>query len=668
MEPLPVKHLRSNTLMYGAGALFVIAAMSQARLQIVERDQTMERAKKTNHLSLSRKDYARRGTILAADGKPLAEDADAYELSLQYNKVPETDAFYMALSQASGIPASEFAQLNNGKIAIWPEPISAEQKQAIEKVKTEWRADGVSLRRVERRQYPLGEQAATPVGVYRDGSILGMERYFNADLKGQDGMTVGMVDRTGAFLPMRMQASDKVNGRTILTTLDSDLQMAAATAVREAVDKNKATNGVALVMNPKTGDVLAMASWPTFDPNRTINSAGATIGRTQVNPNGQLQFEPGSTFKILTIAKALDLGVVTPTDTFHCSGQMEVGSKLIHCDNHHGNRAHGTITPELAIAKSCNLAAATWALRIGREDMIKYIEDLGLLTKTNVGIPGEVTGRFRKDEYAKRLQLATVGFGQSITTTPISLISAFCTIANDGVRMKPRMIQKIGDKMVPVQQLGRLLKPETCHTVMGFMESVIETDAGTGKGLRIKGYRLGGKTGTAQKVNHKETGYVSNFVGFIPAEQPKAVILVMVNNPTNGEYYGAAVAGPVFVKVAHAVIDRLHIPKDAPMVAQQIRPEPQPIVEAPKAQASRQLPAKSSMDADERVAAKSEPARKSPTLKAEGGHGGSHAAILSSLFPLRGGPVFDRTERGHELAPRSHIPGSEPVLEVRTGE
>ena len=436
MEQRPVKHLRANSLMYGAGVLFVAAAMSQARLQIVDRDQTMERAKRTNHLSLTRKDYARRGTILAADGKPLAEDADAYELSLQYNKVPETDAFYMALSQASGIPASEFAQLNNGKVAIWPQAISAEQKQAIEKVKTEWRADGVSLRRVERRQYPLGEDAATPVGVYREGSVLGMERFFNSDLKGQDGLTVGMVDRSGAFLPMRMQTSEKANGRTILTTIDSDLQMAAANAVRDAVDKNKATNGVALVMNPKTGDVLAMASWPTFDPNRTINSAGATIGRTQINPNGQLQFEPGSTFKILTIAKALDMGVVSPTETFHCAGEMEVGSKLIHCDSHHGNRAHGTITPELAIAKSCNLAAANWALKIGRDDMIKYIEDLGLLKKTNVGIPGEVTGRFRKDEYAKRLQLATVGFGQSITTTPISLISAFCTIANNGVRCR----------------------------------------------------------------------------------------------------------------------------------------------------------------------------------------------------------------------------------------
>ena len=617
MEQRPVKHLRANSLMYGAGVLFVAAAMSQARLQIVDRDQTMERAKRTNHLSLTRKDYARRGTILAADGKPLAEDADAYELSLQYNKVPETDAFYMALSQASGIPASEFAQLNNGKVAIWPQAISAEQKQAIEKVKTEWRADGVSLRRVERRQYPLGEDAATPVGVYREGSVLGMERFFNSDLKGQDGMTVGMVDRSGAFLPMRMQTSEKANGRTILTTIDSDLQMAAANAVRDAVDK---------------------------------------------------QFEPGSTFKILTIAKALDMGVVSPTETFHCAGEMEVGSKLIHCDSHHGNRAHGTITPELAIAKSCNLAAANWALKIGRDDMIKYIEDLGLLKKTNVGIPGEVTGRFRKDEYAKRLQLATVGFGQSITTTPISLISAFCTIANNGVRMQPRMVQKVGDRMIPTKELGHLLKPETCRTVMGFMESVIETDAGTGKALRIKGYRLGGKTGTAQKVNHKETGYVSNFVGFVPADQPKAVILVMVNNPTAGEYYGASVAGPVFVKVAHAVIDRLHIAKDAPSVAQQMVPAPQVRVAAKGENPTFQSRVESAVAAA-RPAVDSTPVRSARQSIAPmaTGTGGTHAAIIANLFPPSKLPSHSG-RRGTETVPPLHRRTPKPVLEVHVDE
>jgi len=194
--------------------------------------------------------------------------------------------------------------------------------------------------------------------------------------------------------------------------------------------------------------------------------------------------------------------------------------------------------------------------------MIKYIEDLGLLEKTNVGVQGEITGLFRRNEYAKTLQLAHVGFGQSITATPLALASAFCMIGNGGVRIQPTLIRKIGDQVMPIGEGKRILKEETAEEVTKCMEAVIESDIGTGKSLRISGYTMGGKTGTAEKVGAKIKGYVSNFIGFVPAEKPKAVILVMVNNPHVG-HFGSDVAGPAFHDIAKSAIRRLGIPPDA---------------------------------------------------------------------------------------------------------
>lgn len=573
--------------MYGSGGLFLVATLSQARVQIFERQETLDHAKKMAHYQLDRRDFARRGSILTSDGKALAQDEEGYQLTVQYTKlirdpdtgavigqksvVPRTEAFYMALGQASGIPASEIAQLSTQPSASWPQPMSAEQRAAIDQVRTAWRADGVSVRRIDRREYPLGESAAPLVGlcqIQRDANenvvadySIGLERRFSSYLAGRDGETIGLIDRGGAFLPMDVQvAHPKVDGETILTTIDSDLQVSAADAVESAVVQNKADSGVAIVMNPETGDVMAMASYPSFDPNRQTNQAAAPGVQSHVNVAGMTRLEPGSMFKILTLAKALDTGVVKPGETFDCEGAMRVGDRIIHCDEH---RAHGVITPDEAIAESCNLDAATWALRIGYNPMSQFINQLGLLKRTDVGVPGEVHGLFAKQAPGWKIQLATVGFGQSIMATPIELISAFSAIADDGIKMKPRLVERHGDEAVPVQSTGRVLSAQSCQTVRRYMEDVIQSDIGTGKGLRIPGYTLAGKTGTAQKVGKNETGYVSNFVGFVPADHPKAVILVMIDNPKAGQYHGAAVAGPVFRQIALSVISRLAIPKTA---------------------------------------------------------------------------------------------------------
>ncbi len=568
------KRDRVRLLSNGVLALFILAAFSQAKVQVIDRGHTLARARQTQRFEMSRVEYARRGAILSADGKALAQDQDAYELGINFGKVPQSDAFFMDLSAASGIPAPEFSELaaSGVKSRIWKQEMSPEQAKVIAQVKNDWRADGVSLSRTAKRSYELGSSAAVVVGAIREGSpVFGLEAAENKVLSGSDGKTVGLLDRTGAFLPMRVEAGSiaKQDGLPILTTIDSGLQELSAEVVKDAVTKNKADSGVAILMDPKSGDILSMASYPTFDPAVETNVASAEQRTTDINATIQERFEPGSMFKILTLAKAIDNGVTTPNDAIYCGGQMSVGgSKPFHCDKH---ESHGRVTPALAISKSCNIAAANWSLRIGYEDMLGYIKELGLLKPTKVGLPGEVHGQFRENEPARQLQLAHVGFGQSITATPLGLCSAFSMIANGGVRMQPRLVQKIGKDQNPIHSLGPMVKPESAEFVRKCMEGVIETDAGTGKALRIPGYRLAGKTGTAQKVGRGQSGHVANFVGFVPAVDPKAVVLVMINNPKAGGFYGATVAGPCFVKLAKGVIRRYNL---APTEGASVRVRP----------------------------------------------------------------------------------------------
>ena len=554
---------RVKWLNFSVIGLFLLAAFSQAKVQIFDRAHTLARARETQRFDMSRTEYARRGAILSADGKALAQDQDAYELGITFVKVPQSDAFFMDLSSATGIPATEFSELaaSGVKSGSWKQEMSPLQAKAVGQVKNDWRADGLSLSRRAKRSYALGYAAAGVIGAIRDGKpVSGLEAAENRVLAGRDGKTIGLLDRTGAFLPMRIEAgsTEKMDGLPVLTTIDSGLQELASEVIKDSVTKYNADSGVIIVMDPKTGDVLAMSNYPTYNPGIAANIATADERTSDINSTIQERFEPGSMFKILTLAKAFDAGKTSATDTVYCSGQMSVaGSKPFHCDKH---EVHGRVTPEMAIAESCNIAAANWSLRVGYDGMVSYIKDLGLLKPTRVGLPGEVHGQFRENEPAKQLQIAHVGFGQSITATPIGLCSAFTMVANGGIRMQPRLVQKIGSTPNPVKSLGRVVKPESAEFVRHCMEAVIQSDSGTGKTLQIPGYRLAGKTGTAQKIGPGQTGHVANFVGFVPAVNPKAVVLVMIDNPKGAVFYGAPVAGPCFQKVAKGVIRRFNIP------------------------------------------------------------------------------------------------------------
>lgn len=563
---------------YGFMGLVALAAYSQASVQVVRRGDVLTHARDSKKFDLSVKEIAKRGRILCADGRPLAQDEDSYVLQMNFDKVPHSEGFFADLAAATDIPASEFRELalQDKGSRQWHTPLSQEQSNKVREVKTDWRANGLDVTRSGRRSYPLAEAAAGVVGSIKDKEPLsGLEYSQNVALAGKDGVTVGMTDRTGAFLPMRLDKKSsvpKTDGADIQTTIDYDLQQAASKAIETAVDKNKADQGVAIMMDPKTGDILAMACWPTFDP--TVEG-GKGAGMTQVrdlNPATQAVMEPGSMFKVLTLAKALDSGAVQPTQHFYCKGSETVGHTTFSCDKH---EVHGDINITDAIAESCNVSASRWSRACGYDAFTSYIEELGLLERPGIGMPNEIKGMFNYNDPAKNLQLALVGFGQAISVCPTSLAAAFSMIGNDGKVMFPRLITRVGSKEFPPEVASQAIKPETAKTVLQCMEATIESDEGTGKGLRIPGYRMAGKTGTAQRKRGKgSTGHVSNFVGFLPAQDPKVEILVMIDNPKAGAFYGAAVAGPVFQDLAKAAIRRYAIPPNETPDPERLAPAP----------------------------------------------------------------------------------------------
>jgi cell division protein FtsI/penicillin-binding protein 2 len=552
-------------------AAFLAAGISQARVNLWQSESILTQAQASGRYLQTQVERAKRGSILSADGRVLAKDDESAVLNVGFRDVPQSPAFFNDLGRAAGLSGAELLQLaERGQTRrVWRQTLSVSRVAAIQQVKTDWRANGVSLDRTGRRTYELGEAGGSVVGMFRGQTgLYGLERSFDSKLRGRDGKTIGLVDRMGTFLPMRLdsETQSKQDGKNLVLTLDSELQAIATEAVRRSVEQNKAENGVAVVMDPATGDIMAMANWPTIDPNLADSEGRSSKVQTDFNPNFMARWEPGSTFKILSLAKAVDEGKFSMGSTLYCSGKLAIGRKAIHCDDHGGGaRAHQTIGPVDAIAKSCNVSAATWAMRVGQTKFRKYLDDLGLLKKTELGLPNEKPGLFNDEEYNKPLQLANVGFGQSLNTTPVALCGAFAMIANQGVRQEPRLVKQIGRESVSLRPGRRIVSKMTAEAVMRAMEATIESDGGTGRKLRIPGYSLGGKTGTAQKTNANTGrieggGYISNFVGFVPAHQPKAVVLVMVNDPKAGKFYGSEVAGPVFLDIARAVIRRLQIP------------------------------------------------------------------------------------------------------------
>ena len=429
-------------------------------------------------------------------------------------------------------------------------------------VDTEWK-----------RAYPQRHVAASLLGfVGQDRNALGgIERALDKRLAGQDGEMLVVLDgrlpRSRAQIPERsVVAKQMVPGSSVVLTIDLDIQAIAEEELAKAVESARAVGGAAVVMDPKTGEVLALASQPGFDPNEFQRYPQKSwVSHVIVSP-----YEPGSTFKIITACAAIEEGVMSHGETYTCTGTRAVGRRTIGCARHAGSRGHGTLDLDGIVVHSCNVGAATVAMKLGAGRMYKWVKKFGFGEKTGIEVSGESRGILAPASKWSQMQLANMGFGQGIGVTPLQLLSAYAAVANGGYRVRPRVVKAItaptGEmEYPPLPQPERILSEATSERMRGIMRRVVEE--GTGKAARIPGRSVAGKTGTAQKptpeAGFKSGKYIGSFAGFAPAEDARIAVIVVVDEPRNG-YYGAVVAAPAFKAICERALTYLRVPPDAP--------------------------------------------------------------------------------------------------------
>ena len=420
---------------------------------------------------------------------------------------------------------------------------------------------GVHTRKEPKRFYPNGSLAANVLGfVGLDGNgLAGIEQVYNEKIVGEPGKIFIEKDSLG-----RAYESTEVLGRpgqTIILTIDQSIQYQAEAALTAAIAQSGAKAGTAIVLDPHTGDILALANAPTFDPN----DVGAASPASRANWALQNIYEPGSTFKIVAFSAAIEKGLAKPSDHIDCQmGSITVAKRVIH-----DHKQFGDLTLADALAKSSNVAAIKLGLRVGDPTMYEYITRFGFGSRTGIELPGETAGLVRPLKRWEPSSIGSVAIGQEVGVTPLQMVAAFAALANDGVRIAPHLIREIrnGEGIAtyrPNPEQHRVISKETASALRGMLEGV--TLNGTAKKAQLDGYTAAGKTGTAQKIDPKTrtyspTKFVASFVGFAPVNNPAVVIIVVIDEPS-GAYHGGDIAAPVFRQIAEQILPEMGVIPD----------------------------------------------------------------------------------------------------------
>jgi cell division protein FtsI/penicillin-binding protein 2 len=416
-----------------------------------------------------------------------------------------------------------------------------------------------------RRIYPESRLAVHLLGFVnaKGNGFYGIEGYYDGELRGQPGAQTFQQDPWGGIIPLDLTEHELPQpGVDLVLTLDRNVQALVEAELELALGDTGAKSGVIIVMNPRTGAVLAMTAKPDYDPNYY----GEVVDqRSFINPAISDHYEPGSVFKVLTVAVALENGAVSPQSTFYDEGQIEVGGQLI---RNASRRAYGNVTLTEVLVRSLNVEIAKISTMMGPEAFYQGIRAFGIGHRTKVDLPGEIEGNLREpgDWQWHESDLATNAFGQGVAVTPLQMITAVAGIANNGVLMKPFIVaeKRYPDgrvvRALPVQN-GRAVSPETAHLVSEMMAETVEY--GVPK-AHVHRYRIAGKTGTAQKptaFGYDEQKTIASFVGFAPVDDPQVIVLVRLDEPTSSSW-GADTAAPVFAGLAGRLFRLLQIPPD----------------------------------------------------------------------------------------------------------
>ena len=526
---------------------------------------------------------AARGEIVDAKGKVLAANKTVCTISVIHSQIKEPEKVIDVLTEELGLERDQVKKRVEKNSSI--ERIKTNvDKQTGDKIR-EYDLAGVKVDEDYKRNYPYGNLASKVLGFTGSDNqgIVGLEVKYESILKGTDGQILTMTDARGVELSDTGEGrKEPVSGKNLILSLDANLQEYAQQAAYQALEQKQADSVSIILMRPGNGEILAMVNVPEYDLNDPFNLKKSTNGMSQQEiqdernkmwRNGCINdtYEPGSTFKIITASAALEEGVVTPEDTFSCPGFRIVDDRRIRC---HKTTGHGSETFVQGVMNSCNPVFIEVGQRLGTDAFYRYFQQFGLLEKTGIDLPGEAGTIMHQKKDIGPVELATISFGQSFQITPIRLAATVCSLINGGHKITPHFGVEVREddgtllETLSYKEGKQIVSEQVSKTMRMILEKVVSE--GGGKKAYIEGYHIGGKTATSETLPRSANKYISSFLGFVPAEDPRILGICIINNP-QGVYYGGTICAPVMRTVFENILPYLGIEKEAAQETDAVR-------------------------------------------------------------------------------------------------
>lgn len=562
-----------------AAMLFLIGRLGY--LMLLRADYYSEKAQDLHERERSIK--AARGKILDCNGKVLADNKTVCTISVIHSQIKEPEKVIDVLTEELGLERNQVKKRVEKNSSI--ERIKTNvDKQTGDKIR-EYDLAGVKVDEDYKRNYPYGNLASKVLGFTGSDNqgIVGLEVKYESILKGTDGQILTMTDARGVELSDTGEGrKEPVSGKNLILSLDANLQEYAQQAAYQALEQKQADSVSIILMRPGNGEILAMVNVPEYDLNDPFNLKKSTNGMSQQEiqdernkmwRNGCINdtYEPGSTFKIITASAALEEGVVTPEDTFSCPGFRIVDDRRIRC---HKTTGHGSETFVQGVMNSCNPVFIEVGQRLGTDAFYRYFQQFGLLEKTGIDLPGEAGTIMHQKKDIGPVELATISFGQSFQITPIRLAATVCSLINGGHQITPHFGVEVREddgtllETLSYKEGKQIVSEQVSKTMRAILEKVVSE--GGGKKAYIEGYHIGGKTATSETLPRSANKYISSFLGFVPAEDPRILGICIINNP-QGVYYGGTICAPVMRMVFENILPYLGIEKEAAQETDAVR-------------------------------------------------------------------------------------------------
>lgn len=590
----PSNNKSKKNLIFVLGIVFFVMLLLIIRLgwiQIVRGEEYSEKAleQQTRDTPIE----AERGTIYDTNGNELAVSVTCYTIWVRPTDVKSADTDEESQAKIENVTKklSEYLDMEYDEVK---ELVTKEQsivkvkkgidKDTADKIREE-DLPGVEIAEDTKRDYPLGAFASHTLGTVSDDNVglSGLELQYNTYLSGVSGRWINYTDTSGNRLSYGneryYQAED---GYSIVTTIDQVIQHYTEKALDQVMEQTDADRVMAIVMDPKTGDILAMAQTPDYDLNNSrepanekekkefdaMSESEQTTYLNKMWRNSLISdvYEPGSTFKLITTAIALEEDIATPNSTYNCTGEIKVADRTIHCWR--TGRPHGHQNLQEAVNNSCNPVFVQLTTKTGIDKFYEHLDTFGITGTTGIDFPGETTALLQDKDSAGPVGLATIGFGHGIAVTPIQLITAISSFGNDGKMMKPRLVKELRDsdgntvRTFDTEVVRQTVSKETADEMCEIMQFVV--DSGGGGSFKLDGYNVGGKTGTANKPN-SSGGYsdetYSSAIAMAPMDDPQVAVLLIVDNP-KGVHYGSVVAGPGMKQILSDTLRYLNVSPD----------------------------------------------------------------------------------------------------------